>query len=97
MHTPGWLVTSRADLLMVYFLDTDDPVTAPLLRLKRWAFGSGPQGGIYARSEAQPRRYEQRNDSWGRLVPVAFLEQHSAASRSPVRQESLLAADAWPR
>ena len=27
---PGWLVTSRADLLMVYFLDSDDLVTVPL-------------------------------------------------------------------
>ncbi len=43
--TPGWMVTSRADLLLTYFLDTDDLVTVPFLRLKRWAFGSGPQGG----------------------------------------------------
>lgn len=90
--TPGWLVTSRADLLMVYFLDSDDLVTVPLLRLKRWAFGSGPQGGIYAWPEAQQHRYEQRNDSWGRLVPAAFLEQHVGARRSQVRQLSLLPA-----
>ena len=72
--TPGWLVASRADLLMVYFLDSDDLVTVPLRRLKRWTSGFGPHGSINARCEAQQRRYEQRNDSWGRLVPAAFLE-----------------------
>lgn len=51
--TPGWLVTSRADRPRVYFLDSDDLVTVPLLRLKRSAFGSGPQGGVYAWPEKQ--------------------------------------------
>jgi hypothetical protein len=62
--TSGWLVTSRADLLMVYFLDSDDlvTVTVPLSRLKRWAFGSGPQGGIYAWPEKPQGRYGQAND-----------------------------------
>lgn len=90
--TPGWLVTSRADLVLFYFLDTDDLVTVPMLRLKRWAFGSGPQGGVYAWPEKQQGRYAQRNDTWGRCVPVEHLEREVGAKRSQVRQLSLLAA-----
>jgi hypothetical protein len=89
--TPGWLVTSRADLLLFYFLDTDDLVTAPLLRLKRWAFGSGPQGGVYAWPEKLQGRYGQANDTWGRCVPVDHLEREVGARRTQVRQLSLLA------
>jgi hypothetical protein len=90
--TPGWLVTSRADLLLFYFLDSDDLVTVPLLRLKRWAFGSGPQDGIYAWPERPPGRYGQRNDTWGRCVPVEHLERVVGALRTQVRQLGLLPA-----
>ncbi len=88
--TPGWMVTSRADLLLSYFLDTDDLVTVPLLRLKRWAFGSGPQDGIYAWPERIQGRHGQRNDTWERCVPVEHLERVVGAKRTQVRQMSLL-------
>lgn len=90
--TPGWLVTSRADLVMFYFLDTDDLVTVQLLRLKRWAFGSGPQGGIYAWPEKPQGRYGQLNDTWGRCVPMGHLERVVGARRTQVRQMTLLPA-----
>jgi hypothetical protein len=88
--TPGWLVTSRADLLLFYFLDSDDLVTVPLLRLKRWAFDSGPQDGVYAWPEKLQHRYGQRNDTWGRCVPVEHLEAAVGALRTKVRQLSML-------
>ena len=94
--TPGWMVTSRADLLLFYFLDTDDLVTVPLLRLKRWAFGSGTEGGIYAWPEKRQGRFEQRNDTWGRCVPVGHLVEAVGAQRTQVRQLCLLAAAAKP-
>lgn len=87
--SPGWLITTKADLLVYYFLDTDDLVTAPLFRLKRWAFGSGEQGGVYAWAEKQQRRYTQPNDSWGRLVPAEVLEREVRAKRATVRQGEL--------
>ena len=90
--TPGWMVTSRADLLLFYFLDTDDLVSVPMLRLKRWAFGSGPQGGAYAWPEKQQGRYGQPNDTWGRCVPVEHLEREVGAKRTQVRQMTLLPA-----
>ncbi len=88
--TPGWLVTSRADLLLTYFLDTDDLVTVPLLRLKRRAFGSALQGGAYAWPEKRQGPYAQANDSWGHCVPVEHLEREAGAKRTQVRQMSLL-------
>ncbi len=88
--TPGWLVTSRADLLLTYFLDTDDLVAVPLLRLKRWAFGSGPQGGVYAWPEKPQGRYGQMNDTWRRSVPVEHLEREVGATWGQVRQMGLL-------
>ena len=88
--TPGWLVTSRADLLLTYFLDNDDLVTVPFLRLKRWAFSSGPQGGVYAWPEKPQGRYGQLNDTWGRCVPVEHLVREVGAKRGQVRQMELL-------
>jgi hypothetical protein len=83
---PGWLVTTRADLLLFYFLDSDDLVVAPTFRLKRWAFGSGEDGGVYGWPERRQRRYDQPNDTWGRVVPVDVLEREVGARRLHVRQ-----------
>jgi hypothetical protein len=71
--TPGWLIKTRADMLLCYFLDTVDLVTVPVFRLKQWAFGSGEEGGIYRFLEKRQGRYAQANDSWGRCVPVDVL------------------------
>ena len=47
--------------------DTDDLLTVPRTRLKRWAFGSGPQGDVYAWAEKRHGRYGRPNDTiWGR-------------------------------
>lgn len=89
---PGWLVTTRADLLLFYFLDTDDLVVAPAFRLKRWAFGSGEEGGAYGWPERRQRRYDQPNDTWGRVVPVDVLERETGARRLRVRQMELFGA-----
>jgi hypothetical protein len=87
--SPGWVISTRADLLAFYFLDTDDLVAVPTFRLKRWAFGSGPDGGLYAFPEKQQRRYQQPNDSWGRVVPIDVIAQEVGAKRMNVRQMSL--------
>jgi hypothetical protein len=75
----GWLLKTRADLLLYYFLDTDDLVTLPVFRLKQWAFGSGDEGGIYRRPEKRQGRCAQSKDSWGRCVPVDLLEAEVGA------------------
>src|SRR6185312_437689 len=68
--TPGWLITCRADVIGFHFLDTDTVLFLPLFRLQQWAFGAGDGSGrIYDFVERRQRRYVQRNDSWGRIVP----------------------------
>lgn len=89
---PGWLLSTGADLLMSYFLDTDDLVVVAMFRLKRWAFGSEDEGGVYAWPEKRQGRYAQRNDSWGRCVPVDVIEREVGAKRLHVRQMTLFPA-----
>ncbi len=86
---PGWMFSTRADLLLSHFLDTDDLVIVPMFRLKRWAFGSGEEGGVYAWPEKRQGRYAQANDSWGRCVPVDVIEREVGARRLHVRQLTL--------
>lgn len=87
--TPGWLVTCRADLLAFYFLDSDDLIFVPVFRLKRWAFGSGPQAGVYGFPEKCQGRYAQLNDSWGRIVPVEVIAREVGVRRLNIRQGML--------
>lgn len=72
--TPGWLLTSRADWLWYYFLDTSQLYSIRLPALRAWAVGSGEsQGGIYAYPERVQGKREQANDTWGRIVPISKL------------------------
>jgi len=90
--TIGWLYSCRADLLMYYFLDSDDLYIIPLLRLKRWAFGSnGRAGRIYAFQEVEQEKYEQMNDTYGRLIPIAALAKEIQFRQLRVRQLALWA------
>ena len=85
--TPGWLVTCRADVVGFHFLDADTVLFLPLFRLQQWAFGVGDQPGrIYAFPERTQRRYAQRNDTWGRIVPVDVLVAEVAVKREALRQ-----------
>jgi hypothetical protein len=79
---PGWLLKQRADLLLYYFLDNDHLIVVPLYALKRWAFGcTGQAGRIYAYPEKIQRKYEQANDTVGRVVPVADLAREIPSLR----------------
>lgn len=87
---PGWMVSQRADLLLYYFMDSDDLLVVPLFRLKRWAFGYGTTPGrIYQYPERAQGKYNQMNDTWGRCVPVSILEKETKLKRMTVRQLSL--------
>jgi hypothetical protein len=72
----GWLDKLDADLLLYYFLDTKDLYAIRLQKLRAWAFGGSwgaaeyPHGNIYRFREVKQRRWEQLNDTWGRLVPI---------------------------
>jgi hypothetical protein len=82
--TPGWLVTSRADVLLYFFLDVQSGVLVPVFRLKRWAFAAG---AIYEWPELRQARYMQANDTWGRCVPVDVIEREVGARRISIGEQ----------
>lgn len=89
---PGWLYKIRADLLMYYFLDTDDLYTFDLFALKQWAFGGGDsRAHIHQHIEACQGRYEQANDTWGRVVNIDVLHKQVGFKHCKVQQLSLFA------
>lgn len=73
---PGWIYKIRADLLMYYFLDTDDLYVIDVFSLKQWAFTGGRNGGgnLWGYREICQSKYTQKNDTYGRLVPIADLK-----------------------
>lgn len=71
--TPGWMVTLQADLLLYHFVEQDELYRIPFQKLKRWAWQSGGHGGIYKYPERCQSKYEQKNDTWGRCVPISDL------------------------
>ena len=88
--TPGWLITCRADVVGFHFLDADTVLFLPLFRLQQWAFGNGDQPGrVYDFPERCQRRYQQLNDSWGRIVPIEVLAAEVGMKRATLRQGEL--------
>jgi hypothetical protein len=70
--TPGWFLKLKADLLMYYFLDTDNLYVLDFFKLKQWAF----REWRIARYPERPQgKRVQMNDSWGWCVPVSVLER----------------------
>lgn len=84
---PGWMLKLRADLLLYYFLDTDDLYSVPLFRLKQWAFGCRAKPGrLYAFKEVSQQRYGQLNETVGRIVPIAILRDEVGLRHTKVQQ-----------
>ena len=88
--TPGWLVTCRADVIGFHFLDADTVLFLPLFRLQQWAFGARDHSArVFDFPERRQRRYAQRNDTWGRLVPADVLAREVGMKRASVAQGDL--------
>lgn len=69
-NKPGWLVTLNTDILWYYFLDNGQLISLPFQRLKHWAL---VQGNVYRWPEKLQRKHEQRNHTYGRIVPISIL------------------------
>lgn len=72
----GWLDHLETDILLYYFRDAETLYSIDFKALKSWAFGSGDRpGSIYRYPEVRQRKYDQRNDTWGRKVPIVVVER----------------------
>ena len=84
------MITCRADVLALHFLDIDTVHFLPFFRLQQWAFGIGEvPAGIYDFPERCQRRYSQPNDSWGRIVPMEVISREVGMKRAGLRQLGL--------
>lgn len=96
--TLGWMFHTRADLLLYYFLDTDDLYTIDVFRLKRWAFGyvdaerNRVDGRVYRFPEVVQTKNAQLNETCGRLVSIAAIRDAigEGIKHCKVRQLSFL-------
>ena len=78
----GWLDHLDADLLLYYFTDSCELFVIPFPRLKRWAFGGdSPNERLHDYRHVCQHKYEQKNDTWGRLVPVAVIHASDVGFR----------------
>lgn len=74
--TLGWMYKLRGDSLFYYFIQDRELYTLSIPALQAWAFGTDDSPGrIYAYPEKRQLKYEQKNDSWGRCVPIADLQK----------------------
>jgi hypothetical protein len=90
---PGWLFHTRADVLLYYFLDTDDLYAVSVFALKRWCFGYADKPAqIYQWEEVPQKKYSQMNDTHGRCVPIERLQRDlgKGFKHCKVKQLSLL-------
>lgn len=75
---PGWLVKSRADYLLYYFVDSDEFYRVSLPALQRWAFACDENNreNISRYPIKKQSKYDQLNDTWGACVPLSEIGRH---------------------
>ena len=72
---PGWMLKCRAQELFYFFVESGELYTMNLPALQRWAFGTAErEGQIYKYPEKLQAKYQQLNDTWGRVVPIRALQ-----------------------
>ncbi len=69
--TPGWMFNLNTDILLYLFLEEKDLYSLNFKNLRTWAFVNRR---IYAFPEKQQGKYAQRNDTWGRCVPIDVIK-----------------------
>lgn len=71
--TPGWFETLQCDLLLYHFLDADVLYGFHFDKLRKWFYHcehrAVPVASRYP--QAAQSRFNQMNDTWGYLVPIA--------------------------
>lgn len=73
-RTTGWMFHLNTDYLFYYFLDSRKLYVFDFDELALWAFGSREQkANIWRYREVPQSAYSQKNDTWGRIVPIQAL------------------------
>ncbi len=80
---PGWMFKSEAELLVYYFLRSDECYTLKMQRLRRWAFSQETEGfwNISSYPEREQKKREQKNDTWGWCVPITRCLEVAATKK----------------
>lgn len=76
----GWLYTLQTDVLLYYFLMDRALYSIDFHRLQSWAFGHCNGGTemparLYDFKERPQKKHDQRNDTWGRPVPIKTIKR----------------------
>ena len=77
-YNPGWLLKLETDYLFYHFIENDELYILDFPSLQRWAYvepslRTGFPGRLYDYDSRPQRKRVQRNDTWGRCVPIADL------------------------
>jgi hypothetical protein len=106
-YNPGWFVKSDADLLIYYFLESDDAYVLNLPKLKAWGFTT--EHGRWLVSHFPERvqdKRQQRNDTWGWCVPIQKCIEVAGRGQckpkeecyaDPFRRAQIQTHDEWMR
>lgn len=78
-YTQGWFHTCQADWLWYYFLRERALYIWAMGELKEWA-----RNRLLDFPEAKQKKYDQKNDTWGRLVPIEVLRAGLTQFTGPV-------------
>lgn len=75
----GWLFTSKADYILYHFLDSEVCYVISMRGLKTFChITESPKtkkpGRLLDYPEVPQKKYDQLNDTWGRLIPVGDLK-----------------------
>lgn len=72
-RNPGWAITSKCDCFLYHFVIERVIYGIPDWKaFQAWCFD---EGNIYRYPERRQKKREQRNDTWGRCIPVKTLLQ----------------------
>lgn len=82
--TLGWFHACHADWLWYYFLDDRKLYVIPLPTLQKWGHQPTKAPRIECFKEVPQRKYDQRNDTWGRLVPIHIVLKEIEGCKGPI-------------
>lgn len=88
----GWYYKCQASWLWYYFIDDDELYCVEMDKLRRWGTAPGRSGDchLFDFPERQQRKREQKNDTWGRCVPIETLSRECEGFCGPKSPRSLV-------